>query len=259
MGSSDDRNSGSGVRQSLLKSPFRSSLGLKILIPGLAQIGWRQRERGTVFLVTFLTSLGTSLFCWGNLMGWGFLALCFLTHMAAAQDVLRQRSFPVFPRNVALAAIILGMGSTVYLPAGVLLWLYAFPASPGGATGAGYLVNCLAYRAKEPSPGQFIWLRLSPASSPRAGQVVAVAGQEVEWTGRRWLVDGRDLESMHPGALPYYPDAWRFRVPTNHVLIEPETSGVNAEVCSPLVIVGREQIVGRAWARYYPFWDRCLL
>src|SRR5271166_4930811 len=28
---------------------------------------------------------------------------------------------------------------------------------------------------------------------------------------------------------------------------------------SPLVIVSKEQIVGRAWARYYPFWERCLL
>ena len=60
-------------------------------------------------------------------------------------------------------------------------------------------------------------------------------------------------------ALPYYPDAWRFQVPPNHVLIGPETASATAEPGSPLVIVSKEQIVGRAWARYYPFWERCLL
>ncbi len=89
--------------------------------------------------------------------------------------------------------------------------------------------------------------------------MLAVAGQEVEWTGRRWRVDGKDLQSEHPGALPYYPDAWRFQVPPNHVLIGPETASATAEPGSPLVIVSKEQIVGRAWARYYPFWERCLL
>jgi len=85
-------------------------------MPGLTQMTWRQRERGMVYLVSFLTSLGTSLFCWGSLLGWCFLAFCFLTHIAASLDVVRQRAFPVFPRSVALAAAILGMGLTVYLP-----------------------------------------------------------------------------------------------------------------------------------------------
>ncbi len=58
----------------------------------------------------------TSLFCWGSLLGWSFLAFCFLTHIAASLDVVRQRAFPVFPRSVALAAAIPGMGLTVYLP-----------------------------------------------------------------------------------------------------------------------------------------------
>jgi len=102
-------------------------------------------------------------------------------------------------------------------------------------------------------------MRLSPASNPRAGQVVAVAGREVGWTGRRWLVDGKDLQSKLPAALPYYPNAWRFQVPPNHVAIGPETTSATAEPSSPLVIVSKEQIVGRAWARYYPFWERCLL
>jgi hypothetical protein len=46
---------------------------------------------------------------------------------------------------------------------------------------------------------------------------------------------------------------------TNHVVIGPETTSATAEPSSPLVIVSKEQIVGRAWARYYPSWERCLL
>jgi len=210
-------------------------------------------------LVSFLTSLGTSLFCRGSLLGWCFLAFCFLTHIAASLDVVRQRAFPVFPRSVALAAAILGMGLTVYLPIGALLWFCAFSTCSDGVSGVGYLVNRLAYQEREPSPGHCIWMRLSPASNPRAGQVVAVAGQEVEWTGRRWRVDGKDLQSKLPAALPCYPNAWRFQVPPNHVVIGPETTSATAEPSSPLVIVSKEQIVGRAWARYYPFWERCLL
>jgi hypothetical protein len=221
-------------------------------------MAWRQRDRGMVYFVSFLTALGTSLFCWGSLLGWCFLAFSCLTHLAASLDVMRQRAFPVFPRVVAMAAASLGLGLTVYLPVGALLRYYAFSAC-SGVTGDGYLVNLLAYQEWEPSPGHYIWMRLSPLSSPRAGQVLAVAGQEVEWTGRRWRVDGKDIESEHPGSLPYYPNAWRFRVPSNHVLIGPETSSAPAEPGSPLVIVSKEQIAGRAWARYYPFWERCLL
>ena len=64
-----------------------------------------------------------------------FLAFCFLTHIAASLDVVRQRAFPVFPRRVALAAAILGMGLTVYLPIGALLRFCAFSTCSDGVSG----------------------------------------------------------------------------------------------------------------------------
>src|SRR5271157_4247779 len=229
MGSSDHRDSKLDARQCPSRSPFSVRLGWRVLVPGLTQMTWRQRERGMVYLVSFLTSLGTSLFCWGSLLGWCFLAFCFLTHLAAALDVVRQRAFPVYPRSVALAAAILGMGLTVYLPIGALLRFCAFSTCSDGASGVGYLVNRVAYQEREPSPGHCIWMWLSPESNLRAGQVVAVAGQEIEWTGRRWRVDGKDLQSKLPAALPYYSNAWRFQVPPNHVVIGPETTSATAE------------------------------
>jgi hypothetical protein len=220
---------------------------------------WGQRERGMIFFISFLSSLGTSLFCWGNPLGWASLGFVFLTHLTASLDVLRQRSFSVFPQVLASAATIGGMGLTVYLPLGSLLTLYAAPARSDGPGGVGYLVNRLAYRTNEPSPGHWIWLRPTPSSSPRAGRVLAIAGEEVEWTGRHWRVGGKELPPHQAGDFPFYPSACRFRVPEHHVLIGPEPDSGNLVPSQPLLIVGQDQIAGRAWARYYPFWDRCLL
>jgi hypothetical protein len=229
-----------------------------MLFPGLAQMAWGQRQRGLVLLVTFASSLSMSLFCWGSLLGWGFLAFAFVTHTFSLLDALHQRSFPSFPRVLASVATMVAMGLLLYLPLAMLLELYAFPALSNNALGTGYLVNRLAYEGALPRAGDWVWLRLSPTTSSRAGRVVAVAGQEVEWTGRGWLVDGQAVNSQL-GSFPYYPKNWRFRVPEHHVLIGPEGDAARTEPIAPLIIVGHDQIVGRAWARYYPFWDRCLL
>ena len=237
---------------------FGTQPALGLIVPGFAQITWGQGYRGSVFLLTFLSALSTSLFLWGSLPGWGFFGLAVVTHLVSSLDALHQRSFPVFPPVTALAASSVATILFIYLPMGALLELYAFPAQSGALDGAGYLVNRLAYEAAEPSTGDWIWLRLSPAGSSRAGVVVGVAGQEVEWTGRGWKVDGLDI-ALQAGSFPYYPKGWRFRVPDRHVLIGPELGPERIEQVAPLVIVGRDQIVGRAWARYYPVWDRCLL
>jgi hypothetical protein len=241
------------------RGPFCSPLGIKALIPGIPQLIWGQRERGLMFLISFLTSLGTTLFCWGDTLGWLLFGSAIATHMASILDVIRQRSFPAFPPMVATCSTLGTIGLCVYLPVGATLTVYAYPARTGGALDIGYLVNRLAYQAKEPASGHWIWLRLSPAASPRAGRVLAVAGQEVEWTGRRWQVDGKEITPLQLGPSTFYPGPWRFRVPDNHVLIGPSADAAHDEPATPLMIVGRNQIVGRAWARYYPFWDRCLL
>ncbi len=71
----------------------------------------------------------------------------------------------------------------------------------------------------------------------------------------RW--QGPPVETSRGAAR--LPECRRFQVPPNHVVIGPETTSATAEPSSPLVIVSKEQIVGRAWARYYPSWERCLL
>ena len=84
------------------RETFTWILGAGMLVPGLAQLNWRQHERGLVFLLSFLSALVVSVFCWGTSMGWAFLAFAFVTHAASTIDLIRQRSFPVFPRFMTL-------------------------------------------------------------------------------------------------------------------------------------------------------------
>jgi len=230
-----------------------------MLVPGLTQLNWGQHERGLVLFLSFLSALVSSLFCWGNPMGWAFLAFAFVTHAASTLDLIRQRSFPVFPQSMAVVATVGWLGMTAYLPLGALLTLFAFPAHSEGPAGVGYLVNRLAYRASAPAQGHFVWMRLSPESAPRAGRVIAVAGQEVEWKLRRWQVDGHEVTAPPFDLTLYSPDQYRFRVPERHMLIGLENDSSRLLPCGPIVLVSQEQVVGRAWARYSPFWDRRLL
>lgn len=231
-----------------------------ILISGLVPWNSLQPDRRWIIPISFVSALAACALCWGSLMGWGFLGFAFLTHCFAVLDVVRQRAFPVFHPGVAVAAICTSLGMVIYVPLAGMLWEYAFPAM-SRAAGAGYLVNFRAYQANDPTPGDWVWMCGGEANGGGcAGKVLAVAGQEVEWTGRQWRVDGRNLVVSHPGSLPYYPANWRFRIPRHHLLIDQDAPTVLAgNALMPLAIVDKDRVAGRAWARYSPFWDRCLL
>jgi hypothetical protein len=230
-----------------------------MLIPGLAQRSWGQDARGLVFLISFVSALATGLAFWGDPVGWGFIGFAVWAHLASTFDVLRQRSFPVFPPFLAAAATAGGMGLAAYGPLMTTLAIYAFPAQAEGPSRVGYLVNRLAYRHAEPAHGHLIWFRPNPGAAPRAGRVLAVAGQAVSWDARRWRVDGTEIPDPDAGLVLNYPDRWEFRVPEHHLLIGLEPDAARSEPRGPLLLVSRDQVVGRVWARCSPFWDRCLL
>jgi len=94
---------------------------------------------------------------------------------------------------------------------------------------------------------------------PRAAQVVAVSGQEVEWSGRCWKIDGQDRSLTAHLRLAAWPQACRFKVPANQILVEPQDDGASTPQLGPLVLVSPDRIIGRAWAQFYPVWDRRLL
>jgi hypothetical protein len=179
--------------------------------------------------------------------------------VTATTDAIRQGSFPVFRRRTAVPMIAGSLGVLLYLPLLLALVATAWPGAVPDRSGSVYLVNCWAYRDHEPECGHWVWLHLPPRGASHTARVVAVAGQEVEWSGNRWRVDGQDPGLLAPRRTSAWPQACRFKVPARQVLVEPEEDDSAPPRTGSLVLVSQDQIVGRAWAQYYPVWDRRLL
>lgn len=256
LGTPTGRKISEGARL-LERRPFDCPAGLRMLFPGWPQYFWGQRQRGWVLAGLFSTALAMGFWSWGTWVGWGLFAVAFVTHVASVVDSLRQASFPVYRSRAGLPLATAALALVFYLPPWLILSIVAWPGISSGA-GRGYLVNCWAYRDAKPQRGDWIWMRL-PFGEPRSALVLAVAGQDVEWTGRTWRVDGRDGPLHGPLRLNAWPQACRFRVPPSQFLVEPEDLGVSSPPTGPLVLVTPEEIIGRAWARIYPVWERRLL
>jgi hypothetical protein len=151
------------------------------------------------------------------------------------------------------------LGLFVYLPAGLVLSTLAWPGFSEQDQRSGYLVNRLAYSQTAPIQGDWVWASSRQGLGPFAGRVIATAGQEVEWTGRKWQIDGRPCQMRNAPRLTAWPQPCRFQVPVDHVLVEPDDTTALSASIGPVVLVPSDAIVGRAWARLYPMWDRCLL
>ena len=147
----------------------------------------------------------------------------------------------------------------LYLPALLVLIDTAWPVAASPRSRGVYLTNCWAYRRAAPVRGDWVWLRLPPRGALGVARVVAVAGQELEWTGRGWRIDGRPTRLFHPLRHAAWPRDCLFRVPAGQVLVEPREDGNAPPTAGWLVLVPQDQIIGRAWARYHPVWERRLL
>lgn len=240
------------------RRPFESPAGVRLLVPGWPQIAWGQSARGLVLLGSFLVAIATSLLAWGTWLAWVLLAFAFLTHVGSASDAIQQSSFPFYKRSAA--PIIAGvLGAAVYLPILLTLLEIAWPGLSPDRSGRAYLVNCWAYRGAGPHRGDWVWLRLVPMGQARAARVVAVSGQELEWDGHDWRVDGRRPRRIVPRRETSWPRGCRFHVPSGQILVEPEEEGGVPPTTGSLVLVPKDRVIGRAWVRYYPVWDRRLL
>jgi len=239
--------------------PFDSPARLRVLVPGWPQFFWGQRERGWVLLGSFLVAVGVGLLTWGTWEGWSFLGFAFLTHVTSLTDAIRQGSFPVYPRRTAWLMISGSLGVLLYLPTLSALFITACPGFSPDRAGSGYLVNYWAYHDAQPRRGHWVWLRTPAQGQNHPARVVAVAGQEVEWTGNQWRVDGQTPHLDSPHRMASWPLACHFKIPDHQFLVEPEEDGTTPPATGPLFLIAQDQIMGRAWARYYPVWDRRLL
>jgi hypothetical protein len=239
------------------RRPFDSPAGFRLLVPGWPQFSWGQGERAGVFLGSFIVAIAAGILAWGTWLSCCFFAFGFLAHVSSATDAIRQGSFPVYPRRTAVTMIGASLAVLLYLPVLLALIATAWPGTSPDRTRSVYLVNCWAYRGTSPKRGHCVWLHLPPGGGLHTARVVAVAGQEVEWTGHQWRVDGQRLQA--PLRTSAWPQTCHFKVPADQVLVEPEEEDGSPPMSGSLVLVSQDQIVGRAWAQYYPVWDRRLL
>lgn len=240
-------------------SAVRSTVGWRILVPGAAQWAWRQPERALVLFGSFAAALSVAAWSWGTWTSALVLAFAFTTHVVSAVDVVRQSAFPGFGRWMPVASISGGLAVGLYAPALSVFALTAWPVTPPGAGGDGYLVNCWAYHTQAPERGQWVWHRSNPWSELRIGRVIAAPGDEIEWSRQGLRVNGERLDQGLPYRSSAPPDELAYTVPDDHLLILPAGAGPGPAATQRLVLVPREQIKGRAWARVYPVWERRLL
>ncbi len=204
------------------------------------------------------SAVGAALL-WGTPSTWLFLVAAITVQTLSWVDAARLNPFSGLTPTPVLAATGAGLGLALHAPVLAILTLVAWPSYGPDPDEAPYLVNRLAYKDSLPVPGQWVWLDGSATGIQSAARVVAVGGQLVEWTGRRWLVDGREVANDPSRGLAAYPRRWRFRVPSNHVLLDPETRARPGEDRAPLIAVESGHVIGRAWARCAPFWERGIL
>jgi hypothetical protein len=241
------------------RHPFESPARLRLLVPGWPQFSWGQHARGWVLLGSFAVSLTAAILAWGTWLALCLFAFAFLTHVTSTTDAIRQGSFPVYSSKTAVPIIAGVLAIVFYLPALLMLIATAWPGSSPDRTHSVFLVNCWAYRGAEPCRGHWVWLRLPTLGGVHAGRVVGVAGQEVEWTGQTWLIDGESASLVSPRRITAWPQPCTFRILDHQILIEPEDEGATPPSTGSLLLVSQDQIIGRAWAQYYPVWDRRLL
>jgi hypothetical protein len=179
-------------------------------------------------------------------------------HATATADALRQWTFPQLGRSPAVtAAVVLSL--TLHFP---ILAIASLAAWPGWQVGAseGYLIDCWAYRRDDPHRGESVWFRPGSGGPSGVGRVVAGPGQEVEWANGVLRIDGRPDQPSGPARVGRGPSVMQYRVPAGHFLVRLDhPDSAPRHPVEGLALVAGEEIVGRAWARYYPVRERHLL
>lgn len=236
-----------------------STAWFALFLPGCVQWSRGRRARGLAFAWSYGTSLALALAFWGGPLTVICLAVAVASQTLGWVDALRESPFLGFTPTVVLAVTGGGLSLAAHLPMIGLLCLFAWPGHDAHSTEGSYLVNRLAYRDRLPAPGHWVWLDEAIPGTRRAARVVAVGGQEVEWTGSRWTVDGAAIDVDSSRIFAGYPRRWRFRVPDHHVLIDSVVPVAPGRPGAPWVMIEDRRIVGRVWARSRGFWDRRLL
>ena len=241
------------------RRPFESPAGLRLLIPGWPQLAWGQRERGGVLLGSFVVALGAGILAWGTWSG-GVSSRSHSSPMSARPPTRSARALSrSIPRRAAVPMIACALAALFYLPGLVTLVITAWPGFAPDRTRSVYLVNCWAYRRRRTSAGT---LGLAPPAAGRPapsgpGRRRGRPGSRVD----RARVAGRRPGSPAPGPPPHggLAPGLPLQGPGPPGPDRARGRGGSPRHTGSLVLVAQDQIIGRAWAQYYPVWDRRLL
>jgi hypothetical protein len=230
-----------------------------ILIPGLPQWSWDQRERSLFLAGSFTVAVLVGVLTWGTSVGLGILMFAFATHVYSAVDAIRQNAFPGFGRLVPTLTASAGLGGIVYVPALVLASVYAWPVAPEERPREGYLVNRRAYRHEEPKAGETVWLDSKRGDRSKVARIAATSGQRIEWVGDEFRVDDKPVVDQ-PLPKSDLPAELKLTIPQGHLLVYfPNQPRPRPGMSGGWEIIEQREIRGRAWARAYPIWSRGLL
>ena len=235
----------------------RQSIGFALLLPGLLDYDSNRRDRGRLFLGTFLASSAIGVFAWGTRTGLVFFLLAYGTHVVSASAVIRQWTFPGFGKWTPGVAASAGLGLGCYGPIFLMGSILAWPGTQADRGKDGYLINRFAYREQDPKIGDDVWIGPSRGRSySMLARVLAEPGTEIEWTDTTFRADGRVVSFPRPRPAGV-ARTLTYRVPSDQILVAFRSDDpLEAEGWE---LVPKSQVEGRAWAKIYPVWERRLL
>lgn len=231
-------------------------LGMGLLVPGFWQWRWGQESKAQALGGMSVSMLVVSILSWGTPLALLMFGSAFAVHLASLVDALSQRTFPGFARGVPVLSAGLLMGCGLYAPVWVLGESLAWPGAGEGAGGASYLVNRLAFRSDEPVRGDWVCYQGREGGTVGVGRVVARSGDEVEWRSDGLWVGQSRVEWLVPDKGR--TESLALAVPTGFLVVAPLRSSEAEPNSAGLVMVDRQEVLGRAWAQSQPVWSRRL-
>lgn len=239
---------------------YLAPAGWRVLVPGLPHWFWGQRDQAFIFFGFHVVATLVGLFLWGTWLSLMMLSFAYICHAISASDAIKQAAFPKFGPWAPLLAASAGLGAICYAPVMILGSTFAWPVVHQDRPREGYWVNRWAYRGTlGPRHGETIWLRAVDRTRPRLARVLANEGQKVRWSENQLQVDD-SLAHPSTSAFNWFSHDLELTVPDRHVLVGfHDDSGLDMDDHERWEIVAHDEIDGRAWAKSYPVWDRCLL
>ena len=234
-------------------------------LPGLPHFLASERPRALIFFGSFISGLSLAFLGWGTMLGWVGIGFSIAVQVGSLADLVARRSYPHVANGRALGTALFLLSVFLYAPGLFAFSTWLTPTWSDAGTAAvrhdrdGYLLNGHAYRENHPRGGHWVWLQEQGRRPAGLGYVLAISGQEVDWSNGHLIVDG-DQNSPLGNLQPNFTlESIHFRIPKSHILVATHLSPGPVPQASDWMIVPNDAVIGRVWAQISPIWERRLL